>query len=206
MADFAAGRDVLGSGADALQLKLGVRVAEVAAKTTMSDQKTLVLVFPVIGPPGTPLPTQTFIGNIYDTHKSTFLGAGPRVGVEGSAPIAPGWSLDYLADAAVLFGTQRFDQHITGDTTVINSATGVIINLPARPVTNTRTRGATVFNADLQLGVSYWLNSMVKVSASYRLDAFFGVLSTFDAANDFERPTKIDRYFHGPRVAVSGTY
>jgi hypothetical protein len=106
----------------------------------------------------------------------------------------------------VLFGTQRFDQNITGDFTFIDSAAGVTITLLARPVTNTRTRGATVFNADIQAGVSYWLSSMVKVSASYRLDAFFGVLSTFDAANDFERPTKIDRYFHGPRVAVTGIF
>jgi hypothetical protein len=64
-------------------------------------------------------------------------------------------------------------------------------------------RFTTVFNPDIQLGLSYWVTDAMKVSASYRLDAYFNVLNTLDAKNDPGKLRTMDRYTHGPRLAVS---
>ena len=63
-------------------------------------------------------------------------------------------------------------------------------------------RFATVFNADIQLGISYWMTQNLKLSASYRLDAFFNVLNqTFATSSQTS-----DRYIHGPRLAVTAQF
>ena len=62
---------------------------------------------------------------------------------------------------------------------------------------------AAVFNADLQAGISYWFNPNVKLTASYRLDAFFGALSTLNSAG---ATTKVDRYYQGPRLILTGNF
>jgi hypothetical protein len=55
-------------------------------------------------------------------------------------------------------------------------------------------------NADIQAGVSYWVKQNVRLSAAYRLDAYFGVLKVPDPQGNL---VKIDRYFHGPRVTAA---
>ena len=64
----------------------------------------------------------------------------------------------------------------------------------------------TVFNSDIQLGISYWVSQNMKISASYRLDAYFNVFYTLDAKNDATRLQRIDRYTHGPRLAVTAQF
>jgi hypothetical protein len=52
-----------------------------------------------------------------------------------------------------------------------------------------------------------WLAAaLLKVSASYRLDAFFNVFSTLDVRNDPTKLQRMDRYVHGPRLAVSAQF
>jgi hypothetical protein len=209
LADVAVGRDVLGSGLDAMQLKFGVRIAHVTAKASTRENTTLFVDFGapvVLSACGCTVTSVSEISNEVEVHKSRFLGAGPRIGVEGAAPLGRGWSFDYLADASVLFGTQRFELINTGETVVVDQSGTTIISIPRPPGVGTQSKGATVFNADIQAGVSYWINPNIKFSASYRLDAFFGVLSTFDVKHQFDQPTKIDRYFHGPQIAVSGRF
>lgn len=74
--------------------------------------------------------------------------------------------------------------------------------------TNTATtvrdqRFAAVFNTDLQLGVSYWFNPNVRISASYRLDAYF---NAFNATLDPNTRDTISRYIHGPRLRVTAQF
>ena len=95
LADMALGRDVFGSGSDAMQFKFGVRVAELRAKTGASNPFALI-----IG--GITLSAVTNA-----PEESRFLGAGPRFGIDGSVPMGTGWTFDYLGDVAALFGTPR---------------------------------------------------------------------------------------------------
>ena len=134
--------------------------------------------------------------------RNSFLGAGPRLGIEGAVPFAGSWAFDYLGDVAVLFGNQKLVNTSTSarsfDPAVLNSTLGSVSSS-----TSTDQRFATVFNADIQVGVSYWMTPNVKLSASYRLDAYFNVLN-----QAFSTDTKqtLDRYIHGPRLGLSATF
>ncbi len=203
LADFAVGRDLLGSGPDAMQVKVGVRIAELTARTSTLDTLNEFVDFgvpTVVG--GVTVTTVTGLSLDDTQQKSRFLGAGPRIGAEGAVPLWGGWSFDYLADAAVLFGTHRFNQV---NTTTFTTTPFIPDAAFSSGTANSTSKGGTVFNADVQAGLSYWLNQNVKVSASYRLDAFFGALSTLSVENDLSKLTKVDRYFHGPRVALTGS-
>jgi hypothetical protein len=198
LADLALGRDVIGSGADAMQFKFGVRVAELRAKTNSHASWSESLV-------GDP-PSNFLIA--FDTNISQelkFLGAGPRFGVEGSVPMARGWSFDYLGDVAALFGTQNFYRRSSVDNlVVVPIPNDGLPNTP--PIVNTAQKFATVLNADIQVGVSYWLSQNMKASLSYRLDAYFNAFTGVDAKNDPKNLVQINRYIHGPRLALTGQF
>ena len=211
VADLAVGRDVLGSGPAAMQLKFGLRLAELQASVNSTDTQNGFFNFTqpveILGPGG---PTAaSFSSSTLNTVEQTsrFFGAGPRIGVDGSVPFAGQWTFDYTGDAAVLFGTQRFSQTAT---TTFTSNPNILVLLggggAAVSVANTDERYATVFNADLQAGVSYWVAPNVKVSASYRVDAFFNVITGLSAINDPTKLQKVDRYYHGPRVGVTAQF
>jgi hypothetical protein len=196
LADLALGRDVIGSGADAMQFKFGMRMAELRATTNSRETVSESLV-------GSG--NDFFIGG--DTNVSQqlkFLGAGPRFGVEGSVPMLRGWTFDYLGDVAALFGTQNFRSIASFDNEVVIPNPGGLSLAP--PVVNTAQKFATVLNADIQVGVSYWFSQNVKASLSYRLDAFFNAFTGLDAQNDPKNLAQINRYIHGPRLAVSAQF
>jgi hypothetical protein len=205
IADLAAGRDVLGNGPAAMQLKFGVRLSEFVGKTAISDLSTTNVTFtPALVVPGFPAVGPASINNSTLTDlRSSFLGAGPRIGVEGSVPLAGGWAFDYLGDAAALFGNQKLVS-TASNTFSISPAFLIGVFGPGNNTTTTtiNQRFATVFNADIQLGVSYWMTQNVKLSASYRLDAFFGVLNQTFATS----AQTTDRYIHSPRVAVTAQF
>jgi hypothetical protein len=190
LADMALGRDI-GNGPYAMQVKFGVRAAELRGATIASNPRSTI----VVG------------GGVYFSdvdnvlQQSKFLGAGPRFGIDGSAPIRMGWTFDYLGDVAALFGTQKFQRTSSFDNPIF-------LNTPLStpPVIDATQKFGTVFNSDIQLGVSYWISQNLKISASYRLDAFFNVLTTLDVKNDPTRLQPIDRYIHGPRLAVTGQF
>ncbi len=197
LADMALGRDVIGSGADAMQFKFGTRIAELRATTNSRETVSESL----IGSGN-----DFFIGGATNVSQQLkFLGAGPRFGVEGSVPMARMWSFDYQGDVAALFGTQSFYSRTTFDNPVV-------IPIPmtpfgsSPPVVNTAQKFATVLNADIQVGVSYWFSQNVKASLSYRLDAFFNAFAGLDAQNDPKNLAQINRYIHGPRLAVSAQF
>ena len=134
--------------------------------------------------------------------EAKFLGAGPVIGFEGSVPFAGHWAFDYSGDAAVLFGSQRYSQSVSdiGFSTPVNVFTN-------NTLTNSFSqRNATVFNPDVQIGVSYWVTPQVKVTGSYRLDAYLNVLTSLSPANDVTKLQTIDRLIHGPRVALTAQF
>jgi hypothetical protein len=83
-ADFAVGRDI-GIGIGTSQVKVGVRVAQIRGKTDGSASWSVPSFFG-----GT-----TSSSSYHQTNK--FTGAGPRIAIEGNAPISGPWSLDYMA-------------------------------------------------------------------------------------------------------------
>jgi hypothetical protein len=203
LADFAIGRDVLGGGRDAMQLKAGLRISEFTANLNSIEVDT---VSEGITPPvifnGVPISAATITTSTNFSQHSRFLGAGPRIGIEGSVPFAGGWAFDYVGDGAALFGTQTFSQLTTANQVMNPPVVGAI----SASSSNTDQRSSTVFNADMQVGVSYWVSQNVKLSASYRLDAYFNVLTGLSAINDPTKLQTMDRYIHGPHVGVSATF
>jgi hypothetical protein len=189
LADLAVGRDVLGSGIDNIQLKFGFRLAELRASTLMVNNVTQSGSGFVIGDDAI-VPQET-----------KFLGAGPRFGVEGAASLGRGWTLDYLGDVAVLMGTQRYQTSQTFENVILPP--GFLVPPPSF---NASQKFAGVFNTDLQVGVSYWVSPAAKISLSYRLDAYFNALLGLDIMNDPTKLQRLDRFTHGPRLAVSAQF
>jgi hypothetical protein len=193
LADFAIGRDLSG-GPDAIQVKFGGRIAELAARIDQSSNSSVhATQFPF------------FVGGFFDEvsnasiqQNTSFRGAGPRIGVEGAIPLPAGWEVNYLAGAAALFGTRRFDltRRLFDDVSTNVGLSSTSVNR----FTQVDQKGAVVGNVDLQAGVAYWVTPNFRVSASYRLDAYFGALTTLDVAGN---QRAVDRYFHGPRIAGS---
>ena len=71
---------------------------------------------------------------------------------------------------------------------------------------NAAQKFATVLDADIQVGVSYWMSQNMRVSLSYRLDAYFNAYRGLDARNNPKNLQQINRYTHGPRLAVSAQF
>jgi hypothetical protein len=126
---------------------------------------------------------------------ATFVGAGPRFGVEGSTPLAQGWSFDWLAGAAVLLGERHTSQTAL---TAIGGAP-VLIGQATEQTT-------AVFNVDGQAGLSYWLNPNLKITASYRVDAYFNALKTIKPGFANNTFVNVDQIYKGPMLRLTSTW
>ena len=113
-------------------------------------------------------------------------------------------------------------QH-TGQVLGFNSSTTTTITTTTDPTTGlsnslsglslnqlTWTAPNTVFNFDIQAGVSYWFSPNWALKLSYRLDAFIDALRVApdDGATrtDIGPGRSMDRYYHGAKVAVVAKY
>jgi hypothetical protein len=167
-----------------VQGKLGIRAVEINSETTANG--VLAGCLGVILSPACSTPVS---GNISFQSRSRFLGVGPRVGVDGSLPIAGSWVFDYLGGAAVLFGdrslhaTQLLRATASGGFDRANSATAL-----------DNSSSGTVFNLDAQAGISYWFNRNFKLSASYRFDGYWGALRVIDNGASVNQ----SRFYYGP--------
>ena len=207
LADFAVGRDVFGSGRDAMQVKGGIRLAGYTDNLNSVDNNNIFATFnpgiPFLGNNG---PVITSFGTNTQTLTQTrdsFLGAGPKVGIEGSIPFAGNWTLDYLGDAAILFGTERTSTTTTVNTVVTPAVLGALIGNGNSVNTNTAQRYTSMFSGDLQVGVGYWITPQMKLAASYRADAMIHVQNTDLAGVTTFTP---DRVWHGPRLTLTGKF
>ncbi|HTE77018.1 MAG TPA: Lpg1974 family pore-forming outer membrane protein [Xanthobacteraceae bacterium] len=186
LVDFGIGRD-FGLGNSHAMWTLGVRVADLRAKLTANGSFHATTFTPTVGGVGT---TKTvFTGAFSALEKSTFVGAGPRFGVQGDIPLGGQWSIDWLAGAAVLFGERSLQLTATagGITAAANSS-----DSPA------------VFNVDAQAGLSYWFSPTMKIGASYRFDGYFKALKTLNTATG--GTTNIDRFYNGPMLRLTSTF
>jgi hypothetical protein len=89
----------------------------------------------------------------YDDRR--FVGAGPRVGLQGSNQLQSSWSIDWQVGAAMLFDDKTLD---TGN---------------VNPVIPNYASGGSMFSVDGLLGLSYWFNAASKLTLGYRADAYF---------------------------------
>ena len=194
-ADIGVGYDVL-IGPSTLQVKFGLRAAEVAAKTVADTGATLTVI--------NDLPPEVTTASASNTRTviRSFLGIGPRVGLEGSVPLIGAWTLDYKGDAALLFGNTKID---TDSVTSFSIASpGFILAISGIPSSSYWSKSITVMNADIQAGIGYWITPNWKISASYRLDVFIDPLR---ASPDDALPAQsIDRYYHGPKLTMTGRW
>jgi hypothetical protein len=208
LVDLAIGHDVLIDGRNTLQLNAGVRFAELqaaASSFTAVNSTTTKLVGPFLPFPPFTLTTSSATDLTSLAQSSRFIGVGPRLGLEGSRLFHDSWSFDYSGDIAALFGNQNFSQSSTGNSLFDPSALQFNTGLGA-PSSNSIQRPTTVFNADLQLGVSYWISRNVRFSASYRIDAYFNVLPGLSTTNDITKLQSTDRLMHGPRIGVTAQF
>jgi Legionella pneumophila major outer membrane protein precursor len=188
LADFAAGRDV-GLGIGQMQVKAGLRIAEIASKTGGSANFVAPTLYSA-GVFGHGL-VGARPGAFSFEQQSRFAGGGPRVGVEGAVPLGGGWALDYLGGMAGLYGARSF---------------GVTTGGTAAPF-GFNEAGASdntvVFNLDAQAGLSYWLMPSLKVTAGYRFDGYWGALKTLDANGNL---ANADRFYMGPTLRLTGRF
>jgi hypothetical protein len=178
LVDFGIGRD-FGLGNTHAMWTLGIRVADLRSKLTANVSNSTV------GP--TPAP-----GSFTAVERSTFVGAGPRFGVQGDIPLGNQFSIDWAAGAAVLFGERAV-------TVTVPAATNVGASVSDTPA---------IFNVDAQAGLSYWFTPATKLTVSYRYDEYFRALKTVVTTNAFtSAPTvstkNIDRSFSGPMVRLT---
>jgi Legionella pneumophila major outer membrane protein precursor len=183
LADFAVGRDV-GLGFGQTQLKAGLRIADISARTTGSAN--------FVAPTAYSTGFARFVGlkpGLFSFQQdSRFVGGGPRVGLEGTMPLGGAWAFDWLGGVAVLFGSRSLNVNTTG-----SASTFGINALGASD-------DAVVFNLDAQVGLSYWVTPNVKLTGSYRFDGYWGALKTIDANGLVANQ---DRFFFGPMLRLT---
>jgi hypothetical protein len=187
--DFAVGRE-FGFGGSKAQWNAGIRVADLRATLTANGNFAGTAAFTGHFSPF----SFSAFANIAGEQTSKFLGAGPRLSVEGETPLAGSWAVDWKGGAAVLIGDRQLDQTIS-------------ISPPpffffTRVVTSTISSSSTgaVFNPDGELGLSYLFNSNAKLTAGYRVDAYFNALRTFNAAGNI---VDVDRIYDGPFLRLT---
>jgi len=149
--------------------------------------------------------------NVYENRTSehrSFHGMGPQVAWDANQILFGNteggeFTLDWGANAAVLFGRQSVNaQHFTSYCHVNGVSGGVagcITNLPSHTKTTTskRSRRRTVPNLGGYIGASARYNN-AKLSFGYRADTFFGAM---DGGQETAKDS--NRGFYGPYMNIS---
>jgi hypothetical protein len=211
LTDLALGYDIAGHGPTYVQVKGGLRIEEFLATRTTNTSQTNFDNFatPTIISGGANDPKFSALSVMRSStfiDRNNFLGAGPLIGLEGSARFLGVWSFDYKGDLAVLFGTQKeFEQNISR-TTSTPALLGIVDSRFSGGFANTdsEARFATMLSGDIQAGVSYWFTPNLKLGASYRIDTLIAVKNTKSA--NAENLLIPQRYWHGPRLTLTGQF
>jgi hypothetical protein len=194
-ADFMVGRDI-GLGTNNPQLKVGLRVADIRGKT---EGRATWLV---------PTTTSSTLPNAHSrAYQQTnhFFGFGPRLALEGSAPVGGAWFIDYMGGIAGLYAMNRSVEQTVVATTTFNSAfvAAPSICVAGCPLNATSDIQGWVLNTDAMLGVGYAFTPNAKLSVNYRVDAYFNAMRTFDVNGAV---VNVNRIYHGPNVRLTLTY
>jgi outer membrane protein OmpA-like peptidoglycan-associated protein len=115
----------------------------------------------------------------------SFIGAGPRIGFNGTWGLAPGWGIDYMAAAAALFGERSTHLHLSSFTSFKDA-----------PLAD-RAKMVVVPNVEGSLALAWDFDEMCRFSLGYRADAYFGVVPRGVPGQDSER-NSTNRFIHGP--------
>lgn len=172
-ADAMVGRQIpLGFSSETMaELVGGIRFLSYKAKNDGRINDTLV---PAVGP---------------DHVDRTFVGAGPRLGIETQTRIAERTYLDFDLTGALLIGERKFKK----DLHAYLATSGAFL---AQDRT-TRTKTKLIPNIEAFAGVTWQLpDSHVRLTGGYAVDAYFGLLDA-GCSCFFD---KGDRIFHGPRL------
>src|SRR5581483_6691675 len=102
VADFMVGRDI-GVGSGSAQIKGGLRVAEIRGTTNGNIALATTFFIPETS-------------NSSYTQSNFFFGVGPRLAIEGNAPISGPWSVEYAAGIAELFAHRSSTQSAANGT------------------------------------------------------------------------------------------
>jgi opacity protein-like surface antigen len=208
LADFMVGRDLgLGQGLPATA-RFGVRVAEIRGKTTGAAQwNNLPTTITFLTTCATaPTPAVCITQRRDYTQENSFFGAGPRLELDGSVPLAPRWSLDYMGGVAALYGRRTAIQKVDvsqSQQTYFTTPLPVPLRphcLSGCPVDASVSDDAWVFNADAMLGLSYAINDNLKATVSYRFDGYWNALKGFDANG---QPTNFNRFYQGAMLRLT---
>jgi opacity protein-like surface antigen len=210
LAYFMVGRDLgLGAGLPST-LRFGVRVAEITGKTTGSARwnnipTTITFLTTCVT---APTPAVCITHKRDYTQESSFFGAGPRLALDGSIPIAPRWSLDYMGGVAALYGKRTAIQKVDISQSM-QTVFPTPLPVPLRatcvsgcPVDMSVSDHAWVFNADAAIGLSYAISDTVKASISYRFDGYWNALKGFDANG---QPDNLDRFYQSATLRLTFT-
>jgi opacity protein-like surface antigen len=190
------------------QLKFGFRVAEIKSDLEADTNFLLTVNAPAIIAAIGGVPSAT--ASIVEKDRRSFLGAGPRIGVGGSVPILGPLAFDYSADAAILFGNTKLSsgQVVSLGVTVPTIFAFGIANVPVNQVS--WSAPTTVYNFDVEAGLSYWFTPNLKLGVSYRLDAFIDPLRIAPddgALNPAIGPGRsVDRFYHGPKATLAAKF
>jgi hypothetical protein len=115
----------------------------------------------------------------YDDRR--YLGVGPRLGLQGNAPVTSSWNVEWQVGASMLFGNSTAD--------------GAAYN----PVTSySGSQSGSVVNVDGLLGLSHWFDAASKLTLGYRADAHFK--NTQNSNFGVPPAQSADRIDHGPMV------
>lgn len=182
-ADFMVGRDV-GIGSTA-QIKGGLRIADLWGQSNGQVAWAFI-----------PSGTQTR-GYQQTDH---FFGVGPRLAIEGSAPLGGNWSFDYNGGIAGLWGRSTANQTISVAGTF---GGGGFACTSGCPIAISANSDNFIFNADGQVGIAYAFDPHNRVSLNYRAEYFGKVLESFNAAGN---PARLDRTNQGPTLKWTFTY
>ncbi len=212
-ADFGMGYDYLPR---LMQVNFGVRVAGVTATTTATTNAsaTTTRVFQLnSAEPLAFVDTDTSVTTALDVTsvRRSFFGAGPRVGLQGWVPLIGPLTFDYSGDAALLFGNTKISSASSSASSSSSTLTtvvgGAVVSTATSPPTQSSlsngtnwSSSATVYNFDVQAGLSWWFTPALKLGLSYRLDAFIDPLRS---GPDGDR---LSRLYHGPKLTLSGKF
>jgi hypothetical protein len=103
-----------------------------------------------------------------------------------------------LAGAAVLVG----ERHTSQTTLTGVAALGGALVLSGQATDQT----TAVFNVDAQAGLSYWLSPNLKITASYRVDAYFNALKTIKPGFANNTFVDVDQIYNGPMLRLTAKY
>jgi hypothetical protein len=197
-ADFGAGYDFLRG----TQVNFGFRVAEL--KSDIDATTNLV----IVGDPGAGNFTASVPLSQID--RRSFLGAGPRIGLEGSVPFWGALTFDYSGNAALLFGNTKYSTgQVLGFN--LNIPTAFAVGLNGVPLNQVSwSAPTTVYNFDVEGGIGWWFTPGLKLAVSYRVDAFVNALRVWPddgVTNPAIGPGRtMDRFYHGPKATLTARF